>query len=174
MRIGVVGAGTIGRLRIQTIKENPSTQLAAVFDVSAEAAKNAASGSGAAHFTDLASFLKAEMDAVIVSTPPHLHEESCVGALQSGCHVLCEKPLSNTVEGGRRIVNAALKAQRVLAVGFNFRYYPCIKFVKNVIDSGKIGRLDHLRVFGGHDGLSNFRADWQYKAPESGGGAMMD
>jgi predicted dehydrogenase len=46
--------------------------------------------------------------------------------------------------------------------------------VKDTIDSGLIGELDHLRVFGGHEGLPKFRIDWQYKAPESGGGAMMD
>jgi predicted dehydrogenase len=125
-------------------------------------------------FTDLSAFLDCDLDAVIVSTPPHLHEEASCGALERGRHVLCEKPLSNTVEAGRRIVDAALKADRVLAVGFNLRYYPFIKFLRKAIDEGRIGRLDHVRVFGGHDGLRNFRADWQYKAPESGGGAMMD
>ena len=114
------------------------------------------------------------MDATIVSTPPHLHEEACVGSFERGRHVLCEKPLSNTVEAARRIVDAALRAGKFLGVGFNFRYYPCMAFVKDAITQGRIGRVDHLRVFGGHDGLANFRADWQYRAPESGGGAMMD
>ena len=88
--------------------------------------------------------------------------------------MLCEKPLANTVAGCRRIVDAAQSAGRVLAVGFNLRYFPAMKFVREVLDAGEIGELDHLRLFGGHDGLHNFRADWQYRAPESGGGAMMD
>lgn len=49
-----------------------------------------------------------------------------------------------------------------------------VRFLKEVVDAGRIGEIDHLRVFGGHDGLNNFRADWMYKAPVSGGGAMMD
>jgi predicted dehydrogenase len=61
-----------------------------------------------------------------------------------------------------------------LAVGFNHRYYPSIAFLKDAVDAGQIGTIDHLRVFGAHDGLHNFRADWQYRAPASGGGAMMD
>jgi predicted dehydrogenase len=122
----------------------------------------------------LPAFPDCDMDAVIVSTPPHLHEEACVGALQRGRHVLVEKPMSNAVAGGRRIVDAALAADRVLAVGFNLRYYPFVKFLKQALDEGRIGQVDHVRVFGGHDGLHNFRADWQYRAPESGGGAMMD
>ncbi len=174
MRIGVVGAGVIGQLRAQSIKENPATQLAAVFDTSLDAAKKAVEGTSAPAFTSLQPFLDTGMDAVIVSSPPHVHEEACHGALERGRHLLCEKPLSNTVEGCKRIVDAAIARKRVLAVGFNLRYYPAIKFVKDTIDSGRIGELDHLRVFGGHEGLPKFRIDWQYKYPESGGGAMMD
>jgi len=174
IRVGVVGAGTIGSLRIRSVGQDPGTELAAVLDVSREAADRAVAGSGARAFTELDAFLDSGLDAVIVSTPPHLHEEACVGAFARGCHVLCEKPLSNTVEGGRRIVDAAIAADRVLATGFNMRYYPCVKFVRDAVDQGRIGRLEHVRVFGGHDGLHNFRADWQYRMPESGGGAMMD
>ncbi len=174
MRIGVIGAGTIGKVRIRSLRENPAAELVAVFDISRDAATSSASGTDARVFTDLTAFLDFGMDAVIVSTPPHLHEAACCGALERGRHVLVEKPMSNTTEGGQRMVDAALKANRVLAVGFNLRYYPFVKFLRNAIDQGRIGRIDHVRVFGGHDGLRNFRADWQYKAPESGGGAMMD
>ena len=174
MRIGVVGAGVIGQLRAQSIREHPQTTLAAVMDVSAEAAAKAAQGTSAPTGTDLEKFLDTDMDAVIVSSPPHVHEEACVGAFERGRHVLCEKPLSNSLEGCQRIVQASFDSDRVLAVGFNLRYYPAIKFVKDTIQSGRIGDLDHLRVFGGHEGLPKFRADWQYRAPESGGGAMWD
>lgn len=174
VRIGVVGAGTIGRVRIRSVREDPGTELVAVYDVAQAAAAQAVAGTQARVCTDLTAFLDTPMDAVIVSTPPHLHEEACAGAFARGRHVLCEKPLSNTVEAGRRIVDAAIAADRVLAVGFNLRYYPMIKFLKQALDDGRIGTIDHLRVFGGHDGLHNFRADWQYRMPESGGGAMMD
>ena len=111
---------------------------------------------------------------MIVSTPPHLHEEACVAAFKAGAHVLCEKPLSNSVAGARAIVDAAVAASRRLAVGFNLRYYPFVTFVREAVDRGDIGTIDHIRVFGGHNGLHNFSADWQYKMPHSGGGAMMD
>ncbi len=173
MRFGIVGAGVIGQLRAQSIKENPSTELVAVLDPSPAAAATAA-GSAARAVANLEEFLSVDMDAVIVSSPVHRHEEACLGALERGRHVLCEKPLSNTVDSSRRILEAAEDAGVALAVGFNLRYYPCIEFVKNAVDEGRIGDVDHLRVFGGHEGLPKFRVDWQYKAPESGGGAMMD
>lgn len=173
MRIGVVGgAGKIGQLRIQSINENPDTTLAAVLDMSLDAAKAAAGGAPA--FTELDAFLKADMDAVIVSTPPHVHEGACVGALEHGLHVLVEKPMASTPEACQRIVAAGEKSGRTVATGFNMRYYPAFAFVKDAVDAGKIGKLDHVRAFGGHEGLAHFNADWQYRAPESGGGAMWD
>jgi predicted dehydrogenase len=72
------------------------------------------------------------------------------------------------------MVDAAIAADRVLAVGFNLRYYPFVKFVREAVDSGVIGKVDHVRIFGGHNGLHNFGKEWEYKMPESGGGAMMD
>lgn len=173
MRIGVVGAGVIGRLRAQSILDNPATELAAVFDPSETAATAAAAGR-APTVSTLEAFLAIPMDAVVVSSPVHLHEEACLAAFALGRHVLCEKPLANSVVGCRRIVDAAIAAGRVLAVGFNLRYYPAIAFVKDAIDRGEIGTLDHVRVFGGHEGVPKFRSNWEYRAPESGGGAMMD
>ncbi len=174
MRIGVIGAGKIGRLRIRAARADPGCDLAAVLDVNASLAEAAVAGSQARAFTDLAAFLDAGLDAVIVSTPPHLHQEACTAAFARGAHVLCEKPLSNSVAGAQAIVDAAVAAGRVLAVGFNLRYYPFVTFMRAAIDRGEIGTIDHVRVFGGHNGLHNFSADWQYRMPWSGGGAMMD
>ena len=174
MRVGVVGAGKIGKLRIESVKLDPMSELVAVIDIDRAAAETAVSGTSATAFSDLSDFLDADLDIVMVSTPPHLHEEACNEAFAKGCHVLCEKPLSNTVEAGQRIVDAAVAADRILAVGFNFRYYPFVKFVRESVDLGDIGTIDHVRVFGGHGGLHNFSAEWQYRMPESGGGAMMD
>lgn len=173
MRIGVVGgAGKIGQLRIQSINENPDTALAAVLDISLDAARTVAGDAPA--FTELNAFLETDMDAVIVSTPPHVHEGTCVGALKQGLHVLVEKPMASTPQACQRIVAAGEKAGRTVATGFNMRYYPAFDFVKQAVTTGKIGEIDHIRAFGGHQGLANFAADWQYKAPQSGGGAMWD
>ena len=135
MRFAVVGAGTIGQLRADTIRRNPATELAGVLDVSRPSAERAVSGTQGRVCSTLEELLDLpQLEAVIVSSPLQFHE----------------------------------------ATGFNHRYYPAMKFLKRAIDDGLIGTLDHVRVFGGHDGLHNFRADWQYKAPDSGGGAMMD
>lgn len=175
MRFGVVGAGVIGQLRARSIRENPETELAGVADPVLENAQRAVSVSGGKACSSTEDLLALpRLDAIIVSSPVQYHEQAVLQALEAGVHVLCEKPLSNTVESCRRMVEAGRKAGKQLATGFNHRYYPSMKFVKQTVDEGQIGELDHVRVFGGHDGLHNFRADWQYRSPESGGGAMMD
>jgi predicted dehydrogenase len=174
IRIGVVGAGTIGRLRADSIRENAATELVAVCDVNPVAAAAARADSSAVVVNDLEAFFRVPMDVAVISSPIQLHEEACLAAFARGIHVLCEKPLSNTMESCERIIAAARAAGRILAVGFNLRYYPAMQYVRQVVDAGTIGPIDHVRVFGGHDGLANFRADWQYRAPVSGGGAMMD
>jgi predicted dehydrogenase len=173
MRFCVVGAGVIGKLRAQSVGSNPKTSLVGVVDPDEGRAQRVA---GTARvYGDWADIVASdEVDCVIVSTPVQFHEAICVAALSNGKHVLCEKPLSNSLESCRAMLDCARSHGRTLACGLNMRYYPSFKYAKAVIDEGRIGRLDHVRVFGGHDGLANFRADWMYKGELSGGGAMMD
>ncbi len=175
MRFGVIGAGTIGAMRARSVVLQPGAELAAISDPNVEAARVAASGTRARVEADHRAFLSdGSVDAVIVSTPVQLHEAIILEALAAGKHVLCEKPLSNTPESCRRILAAAAQSGKHVAVGFNHRFYPAFRFMKEAIEAGRIGRLDEVRTYGGHDGLHNFRADWMYKRPHSGGGAMMD
>ncbi|MCB2111632.1 MAG: Gfo/Idh/MocA family oxidoreductase [Defluviimonas sp.] len=173
MRIGIIGAaGKIGQMRVATVLADPRTELAAVMDVSREKAE--ANAHGAPAFTDLDAFLGQKMDAVIISTPSFVREPLCMAAFGAGLHVLSEKPLSNTLEGARRIHAAAQSAGVKLGAGFNMRYYPAFAYVRDVIDSGKLGQINHMRVYGGHGGLANFAHDWEYKSEFSGGGALWD
>jgi predicted dehydrogenase len=175
MKFGVIGAGVIGRLRAATIARRRDTTLVAVADSDQAAAARAVAGTGARTWPDYRRIVDdPAVDAIVISTPVQLHEQMALAALEAGKHVLCEKPLSNDVPSCRRMLEAARTRGRTLAVGFNHRYYPSVKFLKQVVDDGSIGRLDHVRVFGGHDGLENFRADWMYVGALSGGGAMMD
>ncbi len=114
------------------------------------------------------------MDAVIVSTPAHVREPICIAAFERGLHVLTEKPLATSVEAGWRIVKAAKAAGKALGAGFNMRYYPAFSYVRDAVSSGQLGDIDHMRIYGGHNGLGNFANDWEYQAEYSGGGAMWD
>lgn len=174
MRVGVIGGGTIGRLRAESLKGAGNHELVAVLDVSDAAASPVAAGTGALATGDRGAFFETNPEIVFISTPPHTHRDFAEAAFAAGAHVFCEKPLAHSVDDARAMVVAATAAERRLGVGFNMRYYPFAKAIREALEQDRIGPITHVRAFGGHDGLHHFNADWQYKMPHSGGGAMMD
>jgi len=171
---GLIGAGGIGKIRAGALRRTPGCRLAAVADKELLRARAAASAD-AYCYTRYQELLEAPgIEAVIVSTPPVYHEEIVLAALAAGKHVLCEKPLATSVAACRRMVEAARRSGRVLATGFNHRYFPAVKYLKDVLASGRMGALDHVRAFAGHTGLSEFSAPWMYSKQGIGGGALMD
>ncbi len=176
MRVGLIGAGGIGRIRAKALVGGKDCALVAVADPEQERADRIARSAGARAFGDHRDLLaEGNVDAVIVSTPPPSHESIVLDALDAGMHVLCEKPLSNSVESCRRMVERARSTARTLATGFNHRYFPAIKRLRYAIQSGEIGRLDHVRAFAGHTGMSELQgASWLTDARAMGGGTLMD
>ncbi|HEX9760751.1 MAG TPA: Gfo/Idh/MocA family oxidoreductase [Candidatus Acidoferrales bacterium] len=174
MRFGLIGCGDIGQLRAQALAESPGLSLFAVSDVDEARARTLGEQHKAMWLTDWRKLLDEPLDAVIVSTPPPLHEAMCVAALQSGKHVLCEKPLARSPEEGRRIVEAAQAAGRHLGTGFNYRFYPAIAEARRILDSGQIGELAYVRSYAGHPGGSEFTHPWVHDVKVMGGGALLD
>ncbi len=91
MRFGVIGTGSVGQIRVKALKNAEGCELVALADVVVERARCVASSNGIEIFDDYQEMLASNrVDAVIVSTPPQLHEEMVVSALDAGKHVLCE------------------------------------------------------------------------------------
>lgn len=175
MKFGLIGAGCIGHLRAKALSQLDGCELSAIADVDPSRARAMATSPDIKIFQDFQEMLSlADLNTVIVSTPPQFHEDLVIDALKAGKHVLCEKPLANTVEACRRMLDVARASGTVLATGFNHRYFPSIQYLKQAIDTGLIGELDHVRAFAGHTGLSEFRNAWEYDKNIIGGGALMD
>jgi predicted dehydrogenase len=155
------------------LRATPGCRLLGVADLDRARAERIAAGARA--FSDYHDLLaSAEVEAVVVSTPPPSHQEIVTAALAAGKHVLCEKPLAPTPDAARRMVEAARRAGKLLTTGFNHRFFPAVRFLKQALDSGRLGKLDHVRAFAGHEGLSQFPAPWMYDKEVIGGGALMD
>lgn len=174
MRYAVVGAGVVGRLRAQAIRGLAGAELVVVADVDRVRAEEAAAGVAAVAADPRGAWERDDVDAVVLSTPAPLHEEQTLAALAAGKHVLCEKPLATDPDACRRMVAAARAADRLLATGFNYRYFPAVAYLRRLLLEERLGVLDHFRAFGGHDGLGNLHAEWMVHSELSGGGAMMD
>ncbi|HNX15093.1 MAG TPA: Gfo/Idh/MocA family oxidoreductase [Oscillospiraceae bacterium] len=113
-----------------------------------------------------------ELDAVIIATPHDTHKRICVDCLNAGKHVLIEKPLAPSVSECREICAAAEKSGKVLAVGHNERFIPGYAKIKEILDSGELGRIfgaraDHYQNFNPREG------SWWKSKDKIGGGCVM-
>jgi predicted dehydrogenase len=175
MRIGLIGCGEIGSLRASAIARLAGFRLVAVADADPARARLLSDTYGAVVDPDWKSLVRRDdVDAVVVSTPPPLHAVMCIGALESGKHVLCEKPLARSPAECRQILEAAARSGRMLATGFNYRFYPAIVKGRDILASGLIGELDHIRSYTGHPGGKEFTHPWVHDVGVMGGGALLD
>jgi UDP-N-acetyl-2-amino-2-deoxyglucuronate dehydrogenase len=116
------------------------------------------------------------VEAVLVCTPHPAHESLVVAAAQAGVHVLCEKPISVTVDAANRMVDAAKQAGINFGVVFQRRFWPASQRIRQAIDAGKLGKLTlaecTVRIWRSRD---YFAADeWRGKWSTEGGGVLMN
>jgi predicted dehydrogenase len=175
LRLALVGCGDIGVLRAAAIARTPGLELAVACDTDhAKAEAVASKSTGATATTDWHDAVRSSaVDAVVISTPPALHLDMCVAAFAAGKHVLCEKPLARSPAECRAIVDAARHAGAFLATGFNYRFYPSFAKARELLQSGIIGDLDHVRAYGGYSATSH-NQPWVHDAATVGGGALRD
>lgn len=174
MKIGLIGCGDIGRVRASAAAQTPDAKLTAVSDLDQQRAAALAAPYGAAVTSDWKVLVRRDdVDVVVVSTPPSVHAEMCLDALAAGKHVLCEKPLARTPDECRQIMDAAEEHGRVLATGFNYRFYPSMVKARELLDSGIIGDLDHVRSYSGYSATGHSHG-WIHDPDVMGGGALRD
>ncbi|AVH55432.1 MULTISPECIES: Gfo/Idh/MocA family protein [Streptomyces] len=120
-----------------------------------------------------------DVDLVDICTPGDSHAEIAVAALAAGKHVLCEKPLANTVAEAEMMVAAAEAAQergQMSMVGFNYRRVPATSLARSMVAEGRLGTLRHVRVTYLQDWLVNreFPLTWRLRKEAAGSGALGD
>jgi predicted dehydrogenase len=120
-----------------------------------------------------------DVELVDVCTPGSSHAEISIAALEAGKHVLCEKPLANTVDEARAMAAAAARAAAVgvrAMVGFNFRRVPAVALAKELIAGGRLGAVRQVRAayLGAHLVDPEFPLVWRLRAEEAGSGALGD
>jgi predicted dehydrogenase len=120
-----------------------------------------------------------DVDLVDVGTPGSSHAEISIAALEAGRHVLCEKPLANTVDEARAMAAAAERAAtggvRAM-VGFNFRRVPAVALARQLVAAGRLGPIRHVRAayLASHALDPELPLAWRHQASEAGSGALGD
>ncbi|GIV09572.1 MAG: hypothetical protein KatS3mg020_0312 [Fimbriimonadales bacterium] len=170
IRIGLIGAGGIGRHLAWQLRPLSEARLVGVYDANAERSSQAAAELETEPFVSLEALLQnPEVDAVIVATPPHTHYEIGLLALQHGKHLFCEKPLALTVEHCDALLQAAQEAGRVLMAGQVLRLFPLFWQSKQWLQAGVIGEPVAVQLQRRGYERNLFLEGWRVNPKQSGG-----
>ena len=179
VRWGLIGCGDIAQKRIApAFRDSNLCELVAVSRAQSQLAESFAKQFDArkwyADWRDLV--LDPEVDAVYVATPVHLHAEQTIAAAEARKHVLCEKPMAMNVDECDRMI-AACRANNVkLGIAYYRHFYPVITRIKQVIESGKIGKpvLVQINAYEWFNPQADHPRSWLLKESMAGGGPMFD
>jgi predicted dehydrogenase len=172
LNIGMIGYGFMGRAHSNAYRKVNNffeleyrPVLKAVCARDAEKAKAFANTWGYESVeTDWKKLLaRKDIDAVDICTPNNMHKEIAIAAAEAGKAILCEKPLAMNTAEGEEMCRAVEKAKVPNIVWYNYRRVPAVTFAKQIIDSGKLGKIFHYRA--------NFLQDWTISADLPQGGA---
>ncbi len=175
MRVGIIGCGTIGRRRALVIHESEKDEVAVVADVDGDRAKAAGRVVECAWTTRWAEVVERDdPDVVVVATTNEWLSPISRTALESGKHVLCEKPAGRSPDEVQSLVEAADTRGLTLKVGFNLRHAPAIARAHSLCAQGAIGDVTFLRARYGHGGRPGMETEWRSNASIAGGGELLD
>ncbi len=176
VRIGIIGTGGIARAYARAYHAIPEVEVVGLCDIIPGKAKTFGEVQKfpeAKVFEDYRDMLDSlQMDAVSVSTPNLAHSFITVDCLKAGLHVLCEKPMSVTLEESVNMAKAAKKAKRLLSIGFQPRYDPNMQTIRDLVQSGMLGKIYYVETGGGR--RRGIPGGSFIKKDEAGFGAIAD
>lgn len=142
-RIIVIGVGSIGRRHARLLSEcnDLEVEICEPSEVSLEVARKDLGD--LRNHGDYESVLADPPEMVVIATPQSFHKEQTIAALQAGCHVLCEKPMSDNLEDAQAMRETALSAKTILNIGFQNHFHPAYTRIKSLIDEGVLGKVLH-------------------------------
>ncbi len=175
MRVAILGPGLQCRRRAPVVQQDPDSDLVAIAGTSVEHARtmtDAYGGEPSGSWQDVVE--REDVDAVLVCTPPNLHAEMTIAALEAGNHVLCEKPLCRTMDEARRMLDAAEKSGRILKCGFNHRHHPAIFKAREAFARGDFGEPMFARCRYGIVGRPDYADEWRADPEQAAGGQFIE
>jgi predicted dehydrogenase len=177
IKVGVLGGGGILEAHIRGYRAYADAiKVTAVADVVEETARRRAVELDAAAYTDFRKMIfEADLDAVDICLPHHLHAEAIVAAAQAGKHILCEKPLCLTVLQADEVQQAVSATGVTLMCAHNQLYLPAVTKAKQLLDDGVLGTVYEVRTTDSfYNDFDPQNMGWRASTATSGGGELMD
>jgi predicted dehydrogenase len=175
LRIGILGCGAVSRYcHAPSLYRLKSVKVAAVADPDGLSRKNVTGKRDIATFDNLEAMLRnAEVDAVVIALPTHLHAAAAVDIARAGVAFYLEKPIAITGSDAALVRNAATDAGVKAAVGFNRRAHPLYQRARQLIREGAIGEVHGAQTVFSEPPPPHGLPVWKRKR-ETGGGALLD
>lgn len=175
VRIGIIGSGFARKVQIPTFKSCKDARIVSIASASLANARSTAEEFGIEHFTAdwRETISRDDVDLVCITTPPRLHEEMTMFAIENGKHVLCEKPMAMNADEARRMTDAANAAGVLALIDHELRFQPGRLRAYQMIREGAIGKIRHAKCHfqAPHRGDPNLAWNW-WSDEEQGGGAL--
>ena len=150
VKVGIIGCGGIANGKhMPSLKKLPDVQMVAFCDLIEERAQKAAKEYGtpdAKVFTDYHDLLKLDLDVVHVLTPNKQHSFITVDALESGKHVMCEKPMAINSAEAQKMLDAAKRTGKKLTIGYQSRFRSDARYLKQLCEAGELGDIYYARA----------------------------
>jgi len=171
IKVGIAGLGRAGwGIHAQALAGLPELfNVAAVCDPDRERQAEAQDRFGCRAYDDLDGLLTADVELVVVATPSQMHADDTIQALQAGKHVLVEKPMALSVANVDAMIATAQHTDRLLTVNQNYRYAPDYAAVKEIMDSGVLGRVLQVRI-----AVHQFSRRWDWQTLKDRGGGILN
>ena len=175
LKIAVVGTGLISGQHLKAIQSSAEAVLCAICDINETVGVPLAEEYGVPFFKDYKDIPQnTDAEAVILNLPHFLHCEVSEFFLDKGVHVLVEKPVANTVKECDRMIEAAERNNKKLAIGHIQRFYPGNRKVKEMYQSKEIGELCMINELRSEEYFYEGRPKWFLDKKLSGGGVFMN
>ncbi|CAM4181679.1 Gfo/Idh/MocA family oxidoreductase [Paenibacillus alkaliterrae] len=178
IRVGLIGTGGIAGLHARQLLELPEVQITAVSDTSVsnrEKFVEKFSLSEADQFSDYQEMLEqADLDAVVICSPHTLHFQQANNVLNSGLHVLIEKPMTCSSAEAELLIKTAEQAGKIMQVSYQRHFQPEFLYIRDAIASGEIGKLTSITASLYQEWRQGTPGSWRQDPALSGGGFLMD
>jgi predicted dehydrogenase len=109
---------------------------------------------------------KGKLDAVCILTPTNIHSEMVIKALEMGYAVICEKAMGKNLNEAKRICDAAKKNKSFLAVTYNYTGYPMLRELKNMVETGKLGKISQIQIEMPQEGFARLDKNGNKPTPQ--------
>ena len=154
MKFLIIGCGSIGTRHLKNLKSISAGEIIA-YRPRNKTIKKLEDEYHIKTYSDLTEALNQNPDAVLVTNPTSLHIQTALSAAKQGCHIFIEKPISNTLDGINELIDIVHKKNLDVLVGCNLRFYPCLQFIKTLLDEKRIGKVVSARVQ-----IGQYLPDW--------------